>query len=87
MIAELNKQIKELQAEKARQQEKHKLEIGKLQNGYQKEIDKVIHQAEAAERQSKEKDAIIDLQRMQIGLLDRKANPRRYSLSSCAEFV
>ena len=40
LIAELNKQIKELQAEKARLQEQHKSEIGKLRNGYQKEIDK-----------------------------------------------
>ena len=86
-IAELNKQIKALQAEKARLQEQHKSEIGKLRNGYQKEIDKAIHQAEAAERQSEEKDAVIDRQRKQIGLLDRKANPQRYSLSSGAELV
>ena len=76
LIAELNKQIKDLQAEKARLQEQYKSEIGKLRNGYQKEIDKAIHQAEAAERQFKEKDAIIDRQRKQISLLDRKArNP------------
>ena len=49
LIAELNKQIEELQAEKVRLQEQHKSEIGKLRNGYQKEIDKAIHQAEAAE--------------------------------------
>ena len=55
LIAELNKQIKELQAEKARLQEQHKSEIGKLRNGYQKEINKAIHQAEAAERQFKER--------------------------------
>ena len=61
--------------------------IGKLRNGYQKEIDKAIHQAEAAERQFKEKDAIIDKQRKQISLLDRKANPQRYRLSSGAELV
>ena len=35
----------------------------------------------------KEKDAIIDRQRKQISLLDRKANPQRYSLSSGAELV
>ena len=87
LIAELNKQIKELQAEKARMQEQHKSEIGKLRNGYQKEIDKAIHQAEVAERQFKEKDALIDRQRKQISLLDRKANPQRYSLSSGAELV
>ena len=58
-----------------------------LRNGYQKEIDKAIHRAEAAERQSKEKDAVIDRQRKQIGLLDRMANPQRYSLSSGAELV
>ncbi len=87
LIAELNKQIEELQAEKVRLQEQHKSEIGKLRNGYQKEIDKAIHQAEAAERQFKEKDTIIDRQRKQISLLDRKANPQRYSLSSGAELV
>ena len=87
LIAELNKQIKDLQAEKAWLQEQYKSEIGKLRNGYQKEIDKAIHQAEAAERQFKEKDAIIDRQRKQISLLDRKANPQRYSLSSGAELV
>ena len=87
LITELNKQIKELQAEKARLQEQHKLEIGKLRNGYKKEIDKALHQAEAAKRQSKEKDTVIDKQRKQIGLLDRKANPQRYSLSSGAELV
>lgn len=87
LIAELNKQIDELQAEKVRLQEQHKSEIGKLRNGYQKEIDKAIHQAEATERQFKEKDAIIDRQKKQISLLDRKANPQRYSLSSGAELV
>ena len=87
LIAELNKQIKVLLAEKARLQEQHKLEIGKLRNGYQKEIEKAIHQAEAEERLFKEKDAIIDRQRKQISLLDRKANPQRYSLSSGAELV
>ena len=41
-IARLNKRLKELQAEKAWLQEQHKSEIGKLRNGYQKEIDKVV---------------------------------------------
>ena len=86
-IAELNRQIKALQAEKIRLQEQHKSEIGKLRNGYQVEIDKAIRRAETAERQSKEKDTVIDKQRKQIGLLDRKANPQRYSLSSGAELV
>ena len=86
-IAELNKQIKVLQAEKARLQEQHKSGIEKLRNGYQKEIDAAIRRAETAERQSEEKDAVIDRQRKQIGLLDRKANPQRYSLSSGAELV
>ena len=86
-IAELNRQIKALQAEKIRLQEQHKSEIGKLRNGYQVEIDKAIRRAETAERQSEEKDTVIDKQRKQIGLLDRKANPQRYSLSSGAELV
>ena len=58
-----------------------------MRDGYQKEIDKAIHRAEAAERKFKEKDTIIDKQRKQISLLDRKANPQRYSLSSGAELV
>ena len=86
-IAELNKRIKELLAEKERLQERHKSEIEKLRNGYQAEIDKAIRRAEAAERQSEEKDAVIDRLRKQIGLLDRMANPQRYSLSSGAELV
>ena len=87
LIAELNKQIEELQAEKAQLQERHKSEIEKLRNGYQAEIDAAIRKAETAERQAEEKDTVIDKQRKQIGLLDRKANPQRYSLSSGAELV
>ena len=87
LIAELNKQIKDLQAEKARLQEQHKSEIGKLRNGYQKEIDTAIRRAETAEQHSKEKEAVIDKQRKRIDQLDRKANPQRYSLSSGAELV
>ena len=68
-------------------QERHKSEIEKLRNGYQAEIDAAIRKAETAERQSEEKDAVIDRQRKQIDLLDRKANPQRYSLSSGAELV
>lgn len=86
-IAGLNKRIKELQAEKERLQERHKSEIEKLRNGYQAEIDAAIRRAETAERQAEEKDTVIDKQRKQIGLLDRKANPQRYSLSSGAELV
>ena len=86
-IAELNKGIKELLAEKERLQERHKSEIEKLRNGYQAEIDAAIRRAETAEQQSEEKDAVIDRQRKQINLLDRKANPQRYSLSSGAELV
>ena len=87
LIAELNKQIKALQAEKAQLQEQHKSGIEKLRNGCQKEIDAAIRRAEAAERQAEEKDTVIDKQRKQIGLLDRKANPQRYILSSGAELV
>ena len=87
LIAELNKQIKALQVEKARLHEQHKSGIEKLRNGYQKEIDAAIRKAETAERQSEEKDAVIDRLRKQIDLLDRKANPQRYSLSSGAELV
>ena len=67
--------------------EQHKSGIEKLRNGYQKEIDAAIRRAETTERQSEEKDAVIDRQRKQIDLLDRKANPQRYSLSSGAELV
>ena len=86
-IAELNRQIKALQAEKIRLREQHKSEIRKLRNGYQVEIDKAIRRAETAERQSEEKDAVIDRQRKLIDRLDRMANPQRYSLSSGAELV
>ena len=58
LIAELNKLIKELQAEKARLQKRHKSGIEKLRDGYQKEIDAAICRAETAERQSKEKDSV-----------------------------
>lgn len=86
-IAKLKSQIKMLMAEKAQLQEKHKSEIEQLRNGYQKEIDKAIHRAESAEQQSKEKDSVIDKQNQRIDLLDRKANPHRYQLSSGAELV
>ena len=59
----------------------------RLRNGYQKEIDKAISRAEVAERQSKEKDSVIDRQKQCIDQLDRKANPQRYRLSSGAELV
>ena len=87
LIAELNKQIKAPQAEKVRLQEQHKSGIEKLRNGYQKEIDVAIRRAETAERQSEDKDAVIDRQRKQIDRLDLMANPQRYSLSSGAELV
>ena len=45
LIAELNKQIKALQAEKAQLQDQHKSGIEKLRNGYQKEIDAAIRRA------------------------------------------
>ena len=68
-IAKLKNRIKTLMAEKSQLQEKHKADIEQLRNGYQKEIDKAIHRAETAERQFKEKDAIIDRQRKQISVL------------------
>lgn len=86
-IAKLKSQIKILMTEKFQLQEKHKAEIEQLRNGYQKEINKAIHLAEAAERKSKEKDSVIDRQNQRIDQLDRKANPHRYQLSSGAELV
>ena len=86
-IAKLTNRIKTLMAEKSQLQEKHKAEIKQLHNEYQKEIDKAIHQAESAERKSKEKDSVIDRQNQRIDQLDRKANPHRYQLSSGAELV
>ncbi len=86
-IAKLKNQIKILIAEKSQLQEKHKADIEQLRNGYQKEIDKAIHRAETAERQSKEKDSVINRQNQRIDQLDRKANPQRYRLSSGAELV
>ena len=87
LIAKLTNQIKILMAEKSQLQEKHKAEIEQLRNGYQKEIDKAISRAEVAERQSKEKDSVIDRQKQRIDQLDRKATPQRYRLSSEAELV
>ncbi len=87
LIAKLKGQIQILTAEKEQLQKQHKSEIEQLRNGYQKEIDKAIHRAEAVERKSKEKDAVIDKQKQCIDQLDRKANPQRYRLSSGAELV
>lgn len=87
LIAELKNRIQTLMEEKSQLQEKYKAEIEKLRNGYQKEIDKAIHRTETAERQSKEKDSVIDKQKQVMESLDRKANPRRYRLSSGAELV
>lgn len=86
-IAGLNKRLKELQAEKARLQERYKSDIGKLRDGHQKEIEAAIRRAEIAEQHSKEKDAVIDKQRKRIDLFDSKATPQRYRLSSGAELV
>lgn len=86
-ISKLKGRIQTLKAEKAQLQERHKSKMEQLRNGYQKEIDKAISQAEAAERQSEEKDSIIDRQNQRIGQLDRKANPLRYQLSSEAELI
>ena len=86
-IAKLKNQIKTLMAEKSQLKEKHRGEIEQLRNGYQKEIDKAIRMAEKADRQSKEKDSVIDKLNVRIEQLDRKANPQRYSLSSGAELV
>lgn len=86
-IAKLKDRIRTLKAEKAQLQELHKAEMERLRNGYQKEIDKAISRAEVAERQSKEKDFVIDRQKQRIDKLDRKANPQRYRLSSGAELV
>lgn len=87
LIAKLKGRLQTLKAEKAQLQAQHKTEIERLRNGYQKEIDKAIHRAEAAERKSKEKDSVIDRQKQYIDQLDRKANPQRYRLSSGAELV
>lgn len=87
LIAKLKDRIRTLKAEKAQLQERHKSEMERLRNDYQKEIDKAISRAEVAERQSKEKDSVIDRQKQRIDQLDRKANPHRYQLSSGAELV
>lgn len=86
-ITKLKSQIKTFIAEKSQLKEKHRGEIEQLRNGYQKEIDKAIHMAEKADRQSKEKDSIIDKLNLRIDQLDRKANPQRYSLSSGAKLI
>lgn len=87
LITKLKSQIQILTAEKEQLQEQRKSEIERLRNGYQKEIDAAIRRVEATERQSKEKDAVINRQKRHIDQLDRKANPQRYRLSSGAELV
>ena len=87
LITKLKSQIQILTAEKEQLQEQRKSEIERLRNGYQKEIDAAIRRVEATERQSKEKDAVIDRQKRHIDQLDRKDNPQRYRLSSGAELV
>lgn len=87
LIAKLKSRLQTLKAEKAQLQAQHKTEVEQLRNGYQKEIDKAISRAEAAERQSKEKDSVIERQKLCIDQLDRKANSQRYSLSSGAELI
>ena len=87
LIAKLKSRLQTLKAEKAQLQAQHKTEVEQLRNGYQKEIDKAISKAETVERQSKEKDAVIDRQKQCIDQLDREANPQRYRLSSGAELV
>ena len=72
LIAKLKDRIRTLKAEKAQLQERHKSEMERLRNGYQKEIDKAISRAEVAERQSKEKDSVIDRQKQRIDQLDRR---------------
>lgn len=49
-ITKLKNHIKILMAEKSQLQEKHKADIEQLRNGYQKEIDKAIHNRMAIQR-------------------------------------
>ncbi len=86
-IANLNEQIKKLQAERAAIVQQHKQELAKLRNGYQAEIDKAIKEAEALRKTLDAKDARIEQQSKRIAELDRQANPQRYRLSSGAELV
>lgn len=83
-LPDLKKRIKELQAEKVGLQKRCKSEIEKLRNDYQNELDAAICRAEAAGRQSKEKDTVIDRLDKQIDHLNRIASPQRYNLSSGA---
>ena len=85
LIGKLKSRIQTLKAEKAQLQARHKTEVEQLRNGYQKEIDKAISKAETVERQSKEKDAVIDRQKQCIDQLDRKANPQRRSEEHTSE--
>lgn len=86
-LAKLQAQIAKLEAEKASLKQKHESDIAKLRNGYQKEIDAAIRRAEIAERNTAEKEAVIERQKDRIEELDRKANPQRYRLSSGAELI
>ncbi len=86
-IANLNEQIKKLQAERAAIVRQHKQELAKLRNGYQTEIAKAIKEAESLRKTLDAKEARIERQEKRIAELDRQANPQRYRLSSGAELV
>ena len=83
-IEKLQQRIAQLEHELLRLKEQHKAELAKYRNDYMAEIDKAIKRAEVAERKNIAHEATIEKQKQCIDTLDRKANPRRYRLSSGA---
>ena len=83
-IEKLQQRITQLEQEQQHLKEQHKAELEKYRNGYMAEIDKAIKRAEVAERKNSTYVTTIEKQKQRIDLLDRKANPHRYRLSSGA---
>lgn len=86
-LKKLQAKIARLEVEKTALKQKHKSDIAKLRNGYQKEIDAAIKRVEESEKKSKGKDSIIARQKQRITELDRQVYPQRYRLSSGAELI
>lgn len=83
-IEKLKQRISQLEQERQQLKEQHKAELTKYRNGYMTEIDKAIKRAEIAERKNIAHETTIEKQKQRINILDRKANPHRYCLSSGA---
>lgn len=69
-------------------QKAHKQKLIEQRNGYQREIDTAIQQTEQAEQKGKQKNKVINQQKVKIDKLARIAHPNnRYQLTSGATLV